>query len=202
MRRNEDRFERYLKAGEKLLIERGYDGFSLEAVAHAVDGDADSVSAEMGRKDDFIALIVRRASSGVAQVITKRDPDLDETPAERLHRIALIYLQAVFTRAAIRIYRIAAHAANEHPHISVQFRGSAGETMTKFAAMLEHEIGVTIPNGYTYEEAAGQFFALCRGGLHHLTLFDVDYQPSKRAIEIAAWQGAETFLRAFPIKTR
>ncbi|MCB2096881.1 MAG: TetR/AcrR family transcriptional regulator [Parvularculaceae bacterium] len=202
MGRNEDQFERFLKAGEALLIENGFEAFSVDAVARSIGVDAEAVRAEMGEKDDYIALIVRRASSGIAQVITKRDPDLDETPAERLHRIALIYLQAVFTKAGIRIYRIAAHAANEHPHISVQFRASAGEAMKKFADMLENEIGVTVPAGYTYEEAAGQFFALCRGGLHHMTLFDVDYQPSRHAVENAARQGADTFLRAFPIKAR
>ena len=198
----DERFERYLEAGEQLLVKFGYEGFSIEAVAKALGVDPTAIQAAFGDRNNFIALIVRRASRGVAEAIARPDPGLEPAPAARLHHIALTYLRAVFSRPALRIYRIAANAANDQPHISVQFRASAKEALQRFASVLEHEIGITLPDGYSYEEAAGQFFALCRGGLHHLTLFDVDFQPSDIAIETAARQGADSFLRVFPIRAR
>ena len=150
-----------------------------------------------GAPENLFALIVRSFTEEVRHRIFSVTPD--GRPARAfLTDFAANYLSCILDRNAVNCFRFTCGLATEFPQISTQFKASARTGNAEFAVTLEAETDITVPEGVTYDDAAAQFFALCKGGFHHQLLFDVDYAVLDAEIRAQAHLAVSTFLRAFP----
>ena len=191
--------ERIIAAGEELVFSQRHNKVTLEEIVRFAGLPKDVIGALVSTKEELYRMIVRHYSRQVQNEIFAFAGD-DVSTEEYLVKFAEHYLRRILHPNAIKAYRFAAGLASEHPDIAGQFRQTAEIGYEQFARQLETETDITIPEGMTYLDASHQFYALCRGALHHMSIFKTEPEIPGGEIKAQAQKAVGSFLRAFPPK--
>lgn len=188
-----------IRRGTEYLVAKGFHSVEPRELAQACNISESALAKSFGAPENLLGQIVRSFTEDVRRRIFSVKPDGRPT-REFLMDYASNYLRCILDRNAVRCFRFACGLASDFPQVSTQFKASARTGNAEFAVLLETETDIVLPDGYTWDDASAQFYALCKGGFHHQLLFDVDYVVIDAEIMAQAERAVGTFLRAFPSK--
>lgn len=190
-----------LDAAAQLFMTQGYEAVAMDAVARAAGVSKATLYAHFSGKDALFAEIVGENCAKLQAEAETAAANHDVAPQEALPALGARFLRFMLTPRVLAIHRIVVAEGVRFPDLAQAFY-AAGPARLKawLAAWVEEEVrrGRLRPD-IDPMRAGAQFTALLRGDLFLRATLALDPAPDERAIEAAAAEAAETFLRAYGI---
>ena len=184
--------------GKSLVVSGAFAKVTLEEIVHGAGQPLSLIGDAFSTKEELYKLVVETFTHNLLDSICDVSPHGVDTESFLL-LYAQNYITRILDRDAMEQYRFAASFVGRRPEIADQFRLRIEEGTNRLAQVLENQTNIIVPDGMSYVDASAQFFALCRGGLHHKMVFTGETRVGAEEIEDHARKAVSTFLRAFPL---
>lgn len=185
-----------LEAAERMFLEHGFDGVSMDQIASAAGVSKLTVYSHFGDKDTlFIAAVEHYCGKQVPESLFAPDPTRPMRP--RLEDIARAVLALMASPESVSGFRLMCAPARRDPALAEHFwRAGAGKLQDGFAALLARRTAAGELAIEDTARAAVDFFSLLRGDLHPRLILGSGI-PAGFDMDAHVRGAVDTFLRAY-----
>jgi TetR/AcrR family transcriptional repressor of mexJK operon len=184
-----------LAAAERVFLERGYGGTSMDEVAERAGVSKRTIYSNFGSKQDLFAAVI---ATHCAEVLPDAlvGVDLQTTdPQPVLCMLATKFLTSIFSKVQVELYQTVVAASRQFPEIGkMMFEGPIMDSQNIFDRFLRIQAGLGHLRFPDLDAAAPQLIALLKTNLHMRLLFHQPASTSRRAIARSAEASVHLFL--------
>jgi TetR/AcrR family transcriptional repressor of mexJK operon len=184
-----------LAAAERVFLERGYGGTSMDEVAERAGVSKRTIYSNFGSKQDLFAAVI---ATHCAEVLPDAlvGVDLETTnPEPVLCMLATKFLTSIFSKVQVQLYQTVVAASRQFPEIGkMMFEGPIMDSQNIFDRFLRVQAGLGHLRFPDIDNAAPQLIALLKTNQHMRLLFHQPTATSKRAIAQSAEASVHLFL--------
>jgi TetR/AcrR family transcriptional repressor of mexJK operon len=194
--RDASKDEAIVRAAQRLFLDRGYEGTSVEAIAEAAGVAKATVYARFADKETLLKEAIAAKCAQFLDADTL-EPGDGRGLRESLRIIGRRFLALVTDPDPVSLHRVMMNEGLRHPRLTELFFQSAIEpNHARFARFLQAEAAAGRLNIPDPETAAWQFLAMVKGEAYMRAIL---YRPPRPAAEIEAYVDAcvDMFLAAY-----
>lgn len=195
--RGQRKLDQILEGAGEVFLSEGFGGASVDEIARRAGISKATLYRYFPDKSAIFNAYVRRELARQAALLDAMDRE-HATIEETLHRFAKGFIAFMLSPFARGIYRIAVSESDRFPDIGRAFFDSGPDQVRRriapvlAAAMERGELAPGDP-----DDAAYQFFELCKAKLFYRSLFCSECDASEAAIDAQARLAVGTFLKAY-----
>ena len=185
-----------LSAAEKVFLERGYGGTSMDEVAERAGVSKRTIYSNFAGKQDLFAAVIHKNCAAVLPSALVGIDLHTADPEPVLCRLATEFLTSIFSGPQVQLYQTVVAAARQFPEIGkMMFDGPILDTQRVFDRFLRAQSELGHLHFPDIGMAAAQLVALLKTNLHMRLLFNQPIPHTKRAIARSAEMSVRLFLQ-------
>lgn len=186
-----------LEAAVTLFLARGYEGVSMDAIAHTAGVSKLTVYSHFEDKESLFAASVTECCE---QQLPHRlfFPSADLPVAEALQMIGHGFMELVMDERAITLHRVVIGQAGQNPRLTEIFYSAGArrtlQDMEDFLRQVDQSGALRLPDP---ARAAEHFFCLLKGLRHLRVLVGLSPKPTRAEREAHVDEVVAMFMRAY-----
>jgi TetR/AcrR family transcriptional repressor of mexJK operon len=122
-----------LRAAKQAFLAQGYSGVSMEAIAEASPVSKPTLYSHFKGKQELFAAVIGAQCEALLDTLARAKTELRD-PVEGLKAIAGAFIELIYSRDALRLYRLIIAEQQQFPELGAQVYRSGPEPVLKLLA--------------------------------------------------------------------